>query len=279
MKVLVTGSRGQLGDDVLKELQRREIAYCAPTREELDITDPLLVQKVLEGYQPDIVIHCAAFTAVDKAEDEPELCWETNANATYLLAKECRKLDAKMLYLSTDYVFAGTGDQYHTEVDPVDPQNVYGCTKLAGEFAVRSLVEKFFIVRVSWLFGKTGNNFIKTMLNLAETHACVDVVCDQVGSPTYTVDLASLLCEMMITDQYGIYHATNEGICSWAEFAEEIFRLSGKTTKVNQVTSEKYAAKARRPMNSRLLKNKLEENGFCRLRDWHEALSEFLSSL
>lgn len=276
MKVLITGIQGQLGYDVAKVLDARKIEYYAPTLAELDITDRQMVLKILEAHCPDAVIHCAAYTAVDKAEDEPEKCWAVNVDGTRNIAEGCKKIGAKLLYVSTDYVFEGVGEQFYKEMDPVNPQNVYGASKLAGELVVKSFLEKYFIVRTSWVFGENGNNFVKTMLRLAETRTEISVVCDQIGSPTYTADLAPLLCDMIETAKYGIYHATNEGTCSWAEFAEEIFRLAGKKVIVRPVTSEEYPAKAKRPGNSRLGRAKLKEKGFVRLESWQDAVRQYL---
>jgi len=276
MKVLITGIRGQLGYDVAKVLDTRKIKYYAPTLEKFDITDRKMGLKLLEDYLPDAVIHCAAYTAVDKAEEEPEICWAVNAEGTRNLAEGCRRIGAKMLYVSTDYVFEGTGEQFYQETDPVNPQNVYGAAKLAGELAVKSFLTKYFIVRTSWMFGENGNNFVKTMLRLAETRREVDVVCDQIGSPTYTADLAPLICDMIVTEKYGTYHAASEGVCSWAEFAEEIFRLAGKDMKVNPVLSGQYPARAKRPVNSRLGKEKLVKMGFGKLSEWQDAIRKYL---
>ena len=278
MKVLVTGASGQLGYVVCLELERRAIPFCAPTSQEMDITDREAVLRCMEDTRPDAVIHCAAYTKVDLAEDEPEKCWAVNADGTRNIAEACRKLGSSMLYISTDYVFPGDGDRFYEPTDPVGPTNVYGRSKLAGELAVQSLLDKYFIVRISWVFGKNGNNFVKTMLRLAETRTELNVVCDQIGSPTYTADLAPLLCDMIQTDQYGIYHATNEGVCSWAEFAQEVFRFSGKDVAVHLISSSAYPAKAKRPLNSRLSKQCLQNSGFCRLPSWQNALKHYLES-
>ena len=278
MKVLVTGASGQLGYDVCLELERRAIPFCAPTSQEMDITDREAVLRCMEDTRPDAVIHCAAYTKVDLAEDEPEKCWAVNADGTRNIAEACRKLGSSMLYISTDYVFPGDGDRFYEPTDPVGPTNVYGRSKLTGELAVQSLLDKYFIVRISWVFGKNGNNFVKTMLRLAETRTELNVVCDQIGSPTYTADLAPLLCDMVQTEKYGIYHATNEDICSWAEFAQEIFRLSGKDVAVHLISSSAYPAKAKRPLNSRLSKQCLQNSGFCRLPSWQNALKHYLES-
>ena len=276
MKVLVTGASGQLGYDVCKVLDTRRIECYAPALEELDITNRPMALDILRECRPDAVIHCAAYTAVDKAEDEPEKCWIINVDGTRNLAEGCKEINAKLLYISTDYVFEGTGNQFNEVDAPVNPQNVYGMSKLAGELVVKSLLEKYFIVRTSWVFGKNGNNFVKTMLRLAETMAEVSVVCDQIGSPTYTADLAPLLCDMVQTEKYGVYHATNEGVCSWAEFAEEIFRLTGKNVRVRAIPTREYLTKAIRPLNSRISKAKLLAAGFAQLPDSLEALERYL---
>lgn len=214
MKILVTGYTGQLGFDVVCELKARNIECIGTTRNEFSLTDIEKMQAFVKAYKPDVVIHCAAYTAVDKAEDEVELCDQINHLATKELAKVCKEIEAKMIYISTDYVFAGSGENFYEVNDEKAPQNVYGKSKLDGELAVQEILDKYFIVRISWVFGSNGKNFIKTMLNLAKNHDKLTVVNDQIGSPTYTVDLAKLLCDMALSDKYGIYHATNEGICS-----------------------------------------------------------------
>jgi len=279
MKILVTGIQGQLGYDVGKVLDTRNIEYYAPTLEELDVTNRTMILKILREYCPDAVIHCAAYTAVDKAEDEPEKCWSINVDGTRNLAEGCKEIGAKMLYVSTDYVFPGDGDRFYEPDDLTGPLGVYGKTKLEGELAVQELLEHCFIVRISWVFGLNGNNFVKTMLRIAETKPEINVVRDQIGSPTYTVDLARLLCDMIATEKYGVYHATNEGICSWAEFAREIFRLAGQNVCVNDVPTREYPTRVVRPLNSRMSKDKLEEMGFSRLPTWQNALGRYLKEL
>lgn len=278
MKIIVTGGSGQLGWDVCRELERRSMSVLAPTSAEMNVSDRSAVMRCIEAEAPDAVIHCAAYTKVDAAEDEPERCWAVNAEGTENIAVVCQKTGAKMLYISTDYVFPGTGERFYAADDPVGPVNVYGRSKLAGELAVQSMLEKFFIVRISWVFGKNGNNFVKTMLRLAETRTELNVVCDQTGSPTYTADLAPLLCDMVQTERYGIYHAANEGICTWAEFAQEIFALSGKNVTVHPVLSEKYPMRAIRPRNSRLSKQSLTAEGFSLLPSWQDALKRYFES-
>ena len=279
MKILVTGAGGQLGWDVCRELERRNMSVLAPTSAEMNVSDRSAVMRYVKTESPDVVIHCAAYTKVDMAEDEPELCWAVNARGTENMAAACRKTGAKMLYISTDYVFPGTGEQFYETDDPVGPVNIYGRSKLAGELAVQSMLEKFFIVRISWVFGKNGNNFVKTMLRLAETRSELNVVCDQTGSPTCTADLAPLLCDIIHTEKYGMYHATNEGTCTWAEFAQEIFALSGKNVTVHPILSEAYPTKAERPHNSRLSKQSLTAEGFSLLPSWQDALKRYLNEI
>ena len=276
MKVLVTGAKGQLGYDVVKELQKRQIECCGVDIEDFDITDYQATAKYIMEYKPEAIIHCSAYTAVDKAEDEQELCHKVNVIGTENIAKCCRELDAKMIYISTDYVFPGNGDSFYEVDDITGPVNTYGMTKLAGEYAVRDFINKYFIVRISWVFGKNGNNFIKTMLRIGQENANINVVSDQVGSPTYTADLAILLADMVVTEKYGIYHATNEGICSWAEFAEEIFKNVNYPTIVNHIKSAEYKTKAARPMNSRMSKNSLDAAGFNRLPSWQDAVGKYI---
>lgn len=276
MKVLITGVSGQLGHDAAKTLTARGVPFLGVGSKELDVTDRDAVLRMFDTYRPDAVLHCAAWTKVDLAEDEPERCMRVNADGTRNVAEACRKIDAKLLYVSTDYVFPGTGEKPWETDDPTGPLNVYGESKLAGEQAVRELVEKHFIVRTSWVIGEHGSNFVKTMLRLAETHSELRVVGDQIGSPTFTADLAPLLCNMIATDKYGVYHATNEGFCSWAELAEAVFRLSGKDVAVEHVSTEEYGAKALRPKNSRLSKASLDAGGFARLPEWEASLARLL---
>ena len=279
MKVLVTGESGQLGHDVCAELARRGIEHKGTSSADLDVTDGAAVSEAVLRYSPDAVIHCAAYTKVDRAEDEPDRCWAVNADGTKNIALACRETGAKLLYISTDYVFPGDGEQPYEPEDPVGPLGVYGMSKLAGELAVRTLLEKYFIVRISWVFGMNGSNFVKTMLRLAVSRDEVSGVCDQVGSPTYTADLAPLLCDMVLTESYGIYHATNEDDCSWAGFAEEIFRLAGKDTNVRPIPTSEYPTRAVRPLNSRMSKDKLSEEGLRRLPDWKDALERYIKEL
>ncbi len=276
MKILVTGINGQLGYDVVKELKNRGIDCLGVDIEEFDITNLKATENFIVNYKPDAVIHCSAYTAVDKAEDDSELCHAVNAEGSKNIANACKKISAKMIYISTDYVFPGTGEEYYEVDDPTGPLGVYGQTKLEGELAVKSILVKYFIVRISWVFGINGNNFIKTMLRLSETNDQINAVSDQLGSPTYTADLAPLLCDMVFTEKYGTYHATNEGVCSWAEFAAEVFEVAGRETKVNFITSDQYLSRAVRPKNSRLSKKSLDDAGFKRLPEWQDAVGRYL---
>lgn len=279
MKILVTGVKGQLGHDVVKELEKRGIEAVGVDIEEMDITDPVSVDKVIKDAAPDAVIHCAAYTAVDAAEENEELCRKVNAEGPQNIANVCKELDIKMVQISTDYVFGGEGTHFWRPEDACEPQSVYGRTKYDGELAVRNTLEKYFIVRIAWVFGINGKNFVKTMLNLAKTHDTIRVVNDQFGSPTYTYDLARLLVDMVLTDKYGIYHATNEGTCSWYEFACAIFKEAGVNVNVLPVTTAEYGAKAKRPANSRMDNNKLTENGFEKLPAWQDALARYVALL
>lgn len=299
MKIFVTGVNGQLGHDVMNELASRGYegvgSDLAPlysgiadgtsvTRMpyvSLDITDASAVKRVLEDVHPDAVVHCAAWTAVDMAEDDENVAKvrAVNAGGTQNIADICKELDCKMLYLSTDYVFDGQGTEpWQPDCKEYKPLNVYGQTKLEGELAVSSTLDKYFIVRIAWVFGKNGKNFVKTMLNVGKTHDTVRVVNDQIGTPTYTFDLARLLVDMIESDKYGYYHATNEGgYISWYDFTCEIYRQAGYTTKVVPVTTAEYdLSKAKRPFNSRLDKSKLIANGFKPLPDWKDALRRYL---
>lgn len=279
MKVLVTGYNGQLGFDVIKELESRHIACKGVDMADFDITDIKATQNYIKTYSPDAVIHCAAYTAVDKAEDDEETCYKVNTIGSENIAKVCGEIGAKMVYVSTDYVYGGAGSVPFEVTDKTNPCNVYGKTKLQGEEAVKNNCEKHFIVRTSWVFGVNGNNFVKTMLRLSDTHHQLNVVSDQIGSPTYTPDLSRLICDMINTEKYGTYHGTNENYCSWAEFAEEIMKQGGKSTVINPVTTAEYGAKALRPLNSRLSKICLDEAGFSRLPSWQNALSRYLTEL
>lgn len=302
MKVFVTGVNGQLGHDVINELAKREFdcvgsditesyagaadgsAVTCVAYVPLDITDRENVHAVIAEVQPDVIIHCAAWTAVDAAEEEanqPKV-QAINVQGTRYIAEAAKAADAKMVYISTDYVFNGQGTSaWQPDCRDYAPLNVYGQTKLDGELAVSSILEKYFIVRIAWVFGLNGKNFIKNMLNVGKTHNEVRVVNDQIGTPTYTLDLARLLVDMIETEKYGYYHATNEGgYISWYDFTKEIYRQAGYTTKVTPVTTEEYGiSKAARPFNSRLDKSKLMENGFTPLPDWKDALTRYLEEV
>ena len=279
MKVLVTGVAGQLGYDVIKELESHQIEYLGVDRDTMDLTDENTVRQVITNFGPDAVIHCAAYTAVDKAEDDVEACRKVNVDGTRYIAEVCREINAKMVYISTDYVFPGTGEQFYEVDDIKGPQNVYGQSKYDGELEVQRLLEKYFIVRISWVFGINGNNFIKTMLRLGETRNALTVVADQIGSPTYTYDLAKLLVEMVENEQYGVYHAHNEGVCSWAEFAIEIFKQANLNVTVIPVPSTEYPTRAARPLNSRMSTARLTEKGFGLLPIWQDALKRYIREL
>ena len=282
MRILVTGVKGQLGFDVVNELKKNNIEAVGVDIEEMDITDAAAVKKVITESKVDGVIHCAAYTAVDAAEDNEEICRKINAGGTKNIADVCKELDIKMMYISTDYVFNGQGETpWQPDCKDYKPLNVYGQTKLEGELAVSETLEKYIIVRIAWVFGVNGKNFIKTMLNVGKTHDKVTVVSDQVGTPTYTYDLARLLVDMIQTDKYGYYHATNEGgYISWYDFTCEIYKQAGYTTKVVPVTTAEYGvSKAARPFNSRLDKSKLVENGFKPLPTWQDALARYLKEI
>ena len=275
MKLLVTGVKGQLGHDIVKECQKRNIEAVGVDVDEMDITNAKQVDKVIKKNKYDAVVHCAAWTAVDKAKDEIDACTKVNVVGTKNIVKVCKELDIPLMYFSTDYVFDGQGESEWKEYDERHPLNVYGQTKYEGELAVQTL-NRYFIVRIAWVFGVNGNNFIKTMLRLGKAHGAVSVVNDQIGSPTYTYDLAKLCVQMIQTNKYGIYHATNEGLCSWYEFACEIFKQAGMNVEVTPVDSTKFPAKAKRPNNSRMSKTMLDKNGFDRLPTWQDALSRYL---
>lgn len=279
MKCLVTGTNGQLGYDIVKELENKGYKDIVATdRETLDITNKQQVEEKIFQEKPDVIFHCAAYTAVDKAEDDPDSCKRVNVEGTVNLVEVASKIGAKFVYISTDYVFDGEKDGMYEVDDKTNPQSVYGKTKYQGEEAVRTL-EKHFIVRISWVFGKNGKNFIKTMLRLADEKEELNVVADQIGSPTYTKDLAKLLVEMAGSEEYGTYHATNEGFCSWADLADYAVKKSGKSMKINKITSEEYPQKAKRPKNSKMSKDKLVEKGFERLPSWQDAVDRFLEEI
>ena len=276
MRVLVTGVKGQLGYDVVKELEKRGHQPIGVDREEMDLMNNEVIRTYIMNLRPEAIIHCAAYTAVDKAEEEVEICYQINAEAVKVIAECAKELDVKLIYISTDYVFDGTKEGEYVETDLPNPINVYGASKLKGEQYVQSLLEKYYIVRISWVFGENGNNFIKTMLRLGLERDELNIIDDQIGSPTYTADLAPLLVEMMEKTKYGIYHATNEGFCSWYEFANEIFKQSGIDVKTNPITTDQYPTAAKRPMNSRMSKKKLVEAEFKELSKWKQSVSYYI---
>ena len=283
MRVLVTGAKGQLGSDLLCELSKRNIESVGIDIEDLDITDAAATKKLIEDINNktklDAIIHCAAYTAVDAAEDNEALVTKINAEGTKNIAEVAKTLDVAMMYISTDYVFDGEGERPWEPDDKRAPLNVYGMAKYKGELYVEELLKKYFIVRISWVFGLHGNNFIKTMLRLGKERGAVSVVNDQIGSPTYTPDLSRLLVDMIVRDKYGRYHATNEGLCSWYDFAVEIFKQAKLDVAVTPVSSDAFPVKAKRPHNSRMDKSKLTENGFELLPPWQDALRRYLLEL
>ena len=279
MKVIVTGVKGQLGYDVVRELKERSNdEVLGIDVDDLDITDSHSVKEFMKKENPDVIVHCAAYTAVDKAEDNEELCYDVNVNGTKYLVEAAKTHDAKFVYISTDYVFSGDKEGQYEIEDTPNPKSVYGKTKYLGE--LESLKHnKYFIIRISWVFGKNGNNFIKTMLRLGNERDELNVVSDQMGSPTYTYDLSRLIVDMIETDKYGIYHATNEGICSWYEFASEIFRLTKIDIDLKPVMTSQYPTKANRPMNSSMNKQSLVDNGFRLLESWQDAVKRYLKEI
>ena len=280
MKIFVTGVRGQLGHDIMLELARRGIEAVGVDKEEMDITDPEAVRALIMKEAPTAMIHCAAWTAVDSAEDQEEACRAVNALGTENIARVCGELDIPMMYFSTDYVFNGQGERPWEPDDEAEPLGAYGRTKYEGELALRRYVpEKFFIIRIQWVYGINGKHFVKTMLKLSETHKELRVVDDQIGGPSYTPDIAKLAVDMILTDRYGIYHAANKGYCSWYDFAVKIFELADRDVKVIPVSTEEYGAKAPRPHNSRMDTSKLIKNGFSDLPDWEDALRRYLKEL
>jgi dTDP-4-dehydrorhamnose reductase len=279
MRILVTGYSGQLGFDVVREGLNRGLEMIGIGSKDLDITDEHAVFQYIKELNPNAIIHCAAYTAVDRAEDDKEVCWKVNVDGTQYLSSAAKKINAKFMYISTDYVFNGQGEALFTEVDTPNPIGYYGQTKLEGEKVVLSLIDECYIVRISWVFGINGNNFVKTILRLSETRNELNVVGDQIGSPTYTYDLSRLLIDMVQSDKYGVYHASNEGFCSWAEFAEEIFKQVDKKVRVTPIKTEEYPTRAVRPKNSRMSKQKLIDNGFVPLPKWQDALHHYIKQL
>ncbi len=278
-KVLVTGYRGQLGYDVAKRLKELSIDNVAVDIDDFDITDKKMTQQYIMECDPQIIIHCGAYTAVDKAEEDRDRCYQVNVEGTKHLVEICKEKNITFLYISTDYVFDGKGDKPHQEDEEPAPINYYGFTKAEGEKYIILYLKNFFIVRTSWLYGINGNNFVKTMLKLAETRDEIKVVNDQIGAPTYSKDLAVLITDMIQTDKFGIYHGVNEGYCSWYDFAKEIFKMTGKDVVVSPIKTDEYPTKAKRPLNSRLSKENLDKMGFKRLPHWKDALKRYLIEL
>lgn len=274
--ILVTGSTGQLGSDVVKELLKRGYSTLSPNRSEFNLCSEDSTRNYILNSNCEAIVHCAAYTQVDKAEDEKDLCIKINATATKHIVKCAKILDIPMIYISTDYVFDGTKDGEYTENDETNPINIYGESKLAGEKYVQEILDKYYIVRTSWVFNINGKNFIETMLRLSKANNQLSIVNDQIGSPTYTKDLSRLLVDMLETSKYGLYHATNEGYCSWYEFADTIFKLANINIDIKAINSNEYASRAKRPLNSKLSKDKLIEYGFKPLPHWEDALKDYL---
>jgi len=277
--IVITGSMGQLGCDIEKVCQSRNLPYLGIDREDLDIADREAVNAFFESHSFDTLIHCAAYTAVDLAEDEIETCFSVNTRAVEYISDACKKHNVKLIFISTDYVFDGTKDGYYHEDDKTSALSVYGKSKSEAEKYIQTILEKYYIVRISWAFGLNGKNFIRTMLRLGKENIEISVVSDQYGSPTYTKDVAELLIDIALTNKYGIYHATNEGFCSWADLASYVFKKANYSTLVKRVKSHEYKTKAPRPKNSRLSKDKLESMGFKRLPTWESAVDRYLEEL
>lgn len=279
LKFMVSGINGQLGHDIVMKLKSLDFDVIAPGRDKFDLTDRNQVEEYIIKENPDVIIHCAAYTAVDKAEDEKDLCYSVNVEGTRTVAEAAKKINAKVVYISTDYVFDGLGQVPHIEGKETNPVNYYGYTKEQGERVVRGLIDKHFIVRTSWVYGLNGNNFVKTMLKLAESRNEINVVSDQIGAPTYTKDLAEFLINLVQTNHYGIYHGVNEGYCSWYDFAKSIFLKSGIDMIVNPISTENYPTRAKRPLNSRLSKENTSKAGIDRMPHWEDALTRFIEEL
>lgn len=276
MKVLVTGATGQLGSDVIESLLMQGFDVYGVSRKDADLSQDRKMVQIISSIKPDVVVHCAAYTDVERAEIEVEQCRLVNAEATAYIAEICKIIDARLLYISTDFVFSGSSTEPYDTDDLTLPLSVYGKSKLEGENRVREVLEKYYIIRTSWAFGAYGDNFINKMLELGLNNPVISVVADQVGSPTYTEDLAQLITIMIQTDKYGIYHATNEGYCSRAELATEVFQLISSATKVKPISTSDFSSLAQRPLNSRLSKTSLDRAGFERLPHWKDALRRYL---
>jgi dTDP-4-dehydrorhamnose reductase/dTDP-4-dehydrorhamnose 3,5-epimerase len=279
LKFMVTGVNGQLGHDVMMQVKEMDFDAIAPGRDEFDLTNREQVKKYIIKEKPDVIIHCAAYTAVDKAEDEKDLCYLVNVEGTRAVAEAAEEINARIVYVSTDYVFDGSGQEPHFEEKETNPINYYGYTKEQGEKIVRELIDRHFIVRTSWVYGSNGNNFVKTMIKLAETRNDISVVSDQIGAPTYTKDLAEYIVSLVLTNKYGTYHGVNEGYCSWYEFAKVIFEKTESSINIYPISSEEYPTKANRPLNSKLGKTNSDVANIKRLPDWKDALSRYLATL
>ena len=279
IKVLVTGVNGQLGHDVINNLNDLGIENLGIDIDDLDLTDKKKVQEYITNYNPDVIVHCAAYTAVDRSEDEKELCYQVNVEGTRNIVEVSKAIDSKLVYISTDYVFSGEGEEPRHEDEITNPINYYGYTKEQGEKIITDSLDKYFIIRTSWVYGSNGNNFVNTMLKLAETKDEINVVSDQIGAPTYTKDLAQLIVDLIKTNHYGVFHGVNEGYCSWYEFAKVIFSKTGIDMKVNPVSTAEYITKAKRPLNSRMSKANLDKIGLNRLPDWEDALDRYLEEI
>ena len=279
MKVLVTGAKGQLGWDVLRVLAARGIDGRGVDVEDFDLTDGPAVKAYVEAYGPDVIVHCAAYTAVDRAESEPEVCARVNGDGTMNVVRAALAVGAKLVFISTDYVFSGDGEEPWTEDAPYNPRNVYGLSKVQGEIAVRSLMKRYFLIRTSWVYGIHGKNFVRTMLRLGQEKPEIRVVDDQIGSPTYSLDLARIICDMIPTEKYGIYHVCNEGFMSWADFARLILAGQSAWCQVVPVPTSEYETPARRPLNSRMSTRKMKEAGFGPMPTVEDALGRYLQEL
>lgn len=279
LKFMVTGVNGQLGHDVMMQLKEMDFDVIAPIRDDFDLADKSQVKNYIIKEKPDVVIHCAAYTAVDKAEDERDLCYLVNVEGTRAVAEAANEINAKVVYVSTDYVFDGLGKEPHLEEKETNPVNYYGYTKEQGEKLIRGLIDKHFIVRTSWVYGLKGNNFVRTMLKLTESRNEINVVSDQIGAPTYTKDLAAFIIDLVQTKKYGTYHGVNEGYCSWYEFAKSIFEKSGIDMRVNPISTKDYPTKAKRPLNSRLSKENTDKAGIDRMPHWEDAITRFIKEL
>ncbi|AFZ48026.1 dTDP-4-dehydrorhamnose reductase [Cyanobacterium stanieri PCC 7202] len=279
IKILVTGSNGQLGYDVIQDLSQIGVKIIATTKNDFDITNPTQTKQCISDINPDIIIHCAAYTAVDQAEEEKDICYSVNVEGTKNIAQIAQEINAKLVYISTDYVFDGSGNNPHLITDSINPLNHYGYTKAQGEEVIRNLIQRHFIIRTSWVYGINGNNFVKTMIRLAKSKKTIQVVNDQIGSPTYTKDLARFISKLIQTDNYGTYHGVNEGYCSWWQFAQEIFAQLSTNIEVIPISSQDYITKAQRPLNSRLSTVNIENIGLQKLPHWKNALTRYLQEI